>query len=111
MKKLNWYGKAFHDAERVDPLLFELPGGKIAAVDPATVYEKGKLLEAPGGKARMRRIEHRGKAGAAMVYDNLPIIDHFRKAGEGMLLGMMDRKGDIAPYFFILEKTAAVPEA
>jgi hypothetical protein len=111
MKKLKWYGKAFHDAENVDPLLFELPGGKIAAVDPAPVFEGMKLLKAQGGKARMRSIECRGKLSAAMVYDNLPIIDHFRKAGEGMLLGMMDRKGDRDPYFFLMEKTATVPEA
>lgn len=111
LKKLRWYGKAFHDAENVDPLLFELPGGEIAAIDPAPVYDTRKLLKAAGGKARMRKVECRGKISAAMIYDNLPIIDHFRKAEEGVLLGMMDRKGDKAPYFFILEKIEAVPKA
>lgn len=80
-------------------------------VYPAPVFEEMKLLKAKGGKARMRSIKCRGKLSAAMVYDNLPIIDHFRKAGGGMLLGMMDRKGDKDPYFFLLEKTATVPEA
>lgn len=111
LKKLRWYGKAFHDAENVDPLLFELPGGEITAIDPAPVYDKRKLLKAAGGKARMRNVECRGKVSAAMVYDNLPIIDHFRKAGDGVLLGMMDKKGDKLPYFFILEKTETVPKA
>lgn len=111
LKKLRWYGKAFHDAENVDPLLFEMPGGEITAIDPAPMYDKRKLLKAAGGKARMRLVEYRGKVSAAMIYDNLPIIDHFRKVEEGVLLGMMDRKGDKGPYFFILEKTGAVPKA
>lgn len=111
LKKFGWYGKAFHDAENIDPLLFEMPGGEITAIDPAPMYDKRKLLKAVGGKARMRLVECRGKVSAAMVYDNLPIIDHFRKVEEDVLLGMMDRKGDKVPYFFILEKTGTVPKA
>ncbi|CEG21620.1 hypothetical protein BN1080_00533 [Planococcus massiliensis] len=101
---LNWYGKAFHDAENVDPLLFELPDGEIAAMDPVPLMDKRKLLKATGGKARMRMMEHRGVLSAVMVYDNLPIHDHFRKVNEHVLLGMMDWKGDANPFFFILEK-------
>ncbi|WP_203333820.1 DUF4334 domain-containing protein [Planococcus beigongshangi] len=104
LKKLNWYGKAFHDAENVDPLLFEGPGGEIFPVDPAPLMDGRKLVKAAGGKARMRMMLHRGKISAAMIYDNLPIIDHFRKVEDGTLLGMMDEKTAAAPYFFILQK-------
>lgn len=111
LKKLNWYGKAFHDAENVDPLLFTGLNGEVFAVDPVPIMDMRKLVKAKGGKARMRRVEHRGKSSAAMVYDHLPIIDHFRKVEQGVLLGMMDHKGDKEPYFFILEKVETVPEA
>lgn len=104
LKKMKWYGKAFHDAENVDPLLFESPTGDIFAVDPAPMMDGRKLIKAVGGKARMRMMIHRGKLSAAMIYDNLPIHDHFRKVEEGVLLGMMDQKTAKIPYFFILEK-------
>ncbi|WP_033542180.1 DUF4334 domain-containing protein [Planococcus sp. CAU13] len=104
LKKLNWYGKAFHDAENVDPLLFESPGGEIFPADPAPVMDGRKLVKAAGGKARMRMVLHRGKISAAMIYDNLPIFDHFRKVEDGLLLGMMDEKTAAAPYFFVLKK-------
>lgn len=115
LKKLNWYGKAFHDAENVDPLLFESPTGGIFPVDPVPVMDGRKLVKAASGKARMRMVLHRGKFSAAMVYDNLPIMDHFRKVEDGILLGMMDEKAAKAPYFFVLKKNkfhnCAVPKA
>lgn len=104
LKKLNWYGKAFHDADNVDPLLFEVKEGEVIAVDPVPFMGKQKLTEAVGGEARMRMVEFRGKVSAAMIYDHLPILDHFRKVAEGKLLGMMDLKGDQQPFFFLLEK-------
>ena len=104
LKKLNWYGKAFHDTENVDPLLFEVKKGKVIAVDPVPFMGKQKLTKAVGGEARMRMVEYRGKMSAAMIYDHLPILDHFRKVAEGKLLGMMDLKGDQQPFFFLLEK-------
>lgn len=104
LSELNWYGKAFHDAENVDPLLFEMPNGEVAAIDPVPVMDKRKLIKAAGGKARIRMMEHRGALSAVMIYDNLPIHDHFRKVNDGVLLGMMDWKSDAQPFFFILEK-------
>lgn len=104
LKKLNWYGKAFHDAENVDPLLFTGLNGEVFAVDPVPVMDARRLIQAPGSKARMRMVEHRGVLSGAMIYDNLPIHDHFRRVKEGVLFGMMDWKGDQTPYFFVLEK-------
>lgn len=104
LKKLKWYGKEFRDADNVDPLLFEIKKGKIVAIDPVPFMSKQKLSEAAGGEARMRMVEFRGKVSAAIIYDHLPIHDHFRKVADGMLLGMMDLKGDEKPFFFLLEK-------
>lgn len=54
-------------------------------------------------RARLRDVEHRGVVSAAMVYDHLPIIDHFRAVDDDTLLGVMDMRG-APPYFFILSR-------
>lgn len=49
-------------------------------------------------------IENRGKFSAAMIYDNQPIIDVFRKIDANTVLGMMDMKGMKKPFFFVLKR-------
>lgn len=121
-----WYGKQFDDTESVHPLLFSAPGGDVFAVDPrrvplsladkvpAQAVEKGRkllgvlepALRTSKPRARLRNVEYRGKVGAAMVYDHLPIIDHFRAASPDALLGVMDLRGADQPYFFALRRDA-----
>ena len=55
-------------------------------------------------KARLRTVEHRGVATAAMVYDALPIIDVFRRVAPDEVLGLMDLRGLPAPFFFLLAR-------
>ena len=62
------------------------------------------LLYTDKPKARLRTIEHRGVATAAMVYDALPIIDVFRRVDPDTLLGLMDLRGLPQPFFFLLER-------
>ena len=117
-----WYGKRFDDAEAVHPLLFRTPSGTVFPVDPAriplslaqhlpvTAAATGRrflglaapLVRARGPKARLRNVEHRGKITAAMVYDQLPIIDVFRRVDDTTLLGLMDMRAVLLPYFFVL---------
>lgn len=120
-----WYGKAFYDLERVDPLLFSGPEGAPYPVDPQflpaqvalrwpglartrpaqSAFRAGRpLLRARGPKARLRRIEHRGRLDAAMVYDDQPIIDIFRQAGPDVLMGVMDMRGLDQPFVFVLRR-------
>ena len=119
-----WYGKQFDDVDSVHPLLFATPSGEIFAVDPRRVplgivdkvspslVEKGRGalgvlkpgLRTTRPRARLRDIEHRGVVSAAMVYDHLPIIDHFRRVDEDTLLGCMDMRPMPRPYFFILQR-------
>lgn len=119
-----WYGKQFDDAETVHPLLFTEPGGEIFAVDPRKIpmglagrvpvkgVELGRkflgvlepALRTKEPRARLRDLEYRGKVGAAMIYDHLPIIDVFRKVDDDTLLGVMDRRGEDQPYFFVLRR-------
>jgi hypothetical protein len=62
------------------------------------------LLYTDKPKARLRTIEHRGVATAAMVYDALPIIDVFRRVDADILLGLMDLRGLARPFFFLLRR-------
>lgn len=118
-----WYGKEFVDADRVHPLLFG-SAGALYAVNPklmplGLLNRLGRRFPRwlpPGGtalfrlaatrrpRARLRDVQYRGVVSAAMVYDDLPVIDHFRRLGPDSLLGAMDLRGSDRPYFFLLER-------
>ncbi|MEU8899756.1 DUF4334 domain-containing protein [Nocardia sp. NPDC048505] len=117
-----WYGKQFDDADTVHPLLFADPAGTVFAVDPRrvplglagqvplpairalrkTLRYTGFALRTGKPTARLRDVGYRGVVSAAMVYDHLPIIDHFRRVDAHTLLGVMDLRGLTEPYFFVL---------
>ena len=119
-----WYGKQFDSVDAVHPLLFEAPDGDIFPVDPRrlpiglagkvplSAVEVGRrglgvaktVLRTSKHRARLRNVEHRGVVSAAMVYDHLPVIDHFRRVDADTLLGTMDQRGAPKPYFFILAR-------
>ncbi|MBU9673264.1 DUF4334 domain-containing protein [Planococcus sp. CP5-4] len=102
--KSGWYGKAFHSIEHVDPLLFNTPFGKPFPLHPFPPGLIANHLSGARGAARLRKMEWRGKVSAVMIYDQLPIHDHFRKVNDDVLLGMMDWKGMKRPYFFLLAR-------
>jgi hypothetical protein len=125
LENYGWYGKEFLDAERAHPLLFRDRSGRPRPVDPALVpvgllRDHANLAHLPAAratfgvlrpilhtkrpKARLRVVEHRGVMTAAMVYDDLPIIDVFRRVGPDTLLGLMDLRGLPQPFFFLLER-------
>lgn len=119
-----WYGKEFLDAETVHPLLHKTSSGKLFRVKPrpTLVYLSlrmpilkskpfrplslmiTRLLTTNVSQARARMIEYRGKLSATMVYDFLPINDHFRMIDESTVLGMMDFKGLPDPFPFVLRR-------
>jgi hypothetical protein len=120
-----WWGKQFDDVDHVHPLLFEAASGEVYPVSPrrmplglagrvpAAYVGKAKpvssrmrlLLETRHHQARLRNVEFRGVVTAAMVYDDLPIIDVFRRVDADTLLGVMDYRAHPAPYVFVLERT------
>ena len=65
-----------------------------------------KAYKTVKSKARLREINYRGTVTAAMIYDDLAIIDVFRKIDDNTVLGVMDLKGKIGKkgYFFLLTK-------
>lgn len=125
LEALGWWGKEFVDAETVHPLLFrgrDSPPAPLAPVPllvrwllryprlmqgriARTAFAAARpLLRTSEAKARLRRVEHRGVLGAAMIYDGLPILDHFRTVDATTLLGLMDLRGMAQPYFFVLQR-------
>lgn len=119
-----WRGKRFISADLVDPLLFE-DGRTIRRVNPAlipiglavarprsvrarfvrAVVRLGlPLLATRRPRARLRRVERAGVASAAMIYDDKPIIDHFRRLDDGRLIGLMEMRSTPAPYYFLLTR-------
>lgn len=111
-----WYGKHFADEERVHPLLYHTGTGGVFAADPRKVMgglagkasEQRAALETRDFRARLRRVEHRGVVTAAMIYDQLPINDLFRKVDDDTVLGVMDMRGMAQPYYFVLRRATGV---
>ncbi|MBC2681949.1 DUF4334 domain-containing protein [Corynebacterium sp. 4HC-13] len=124
LEATGWYGKRFEGINDVHPLVFG-SAGQLYNVNPrllpmnqaerlSTVIKKpmvatiSKLLlhcvTTSKPKARLRMVDYRGKCTATMLYDDLPIVDHFRQLDENTVLGVMDLRGS-APFFFTLERT------
>jgi hypothetical protein len=125
LEAYGWWGKEVVDAETVHPLLFTDRRGAPRPVDPARlpvwlVRTRPRLARAavlrrsfavvrpllwttrPG--ARVRVVEHRGAATAALVYDRLPVVDAVRRVSSDVLLGLMDLRGLDAPFAFQLHR-------
>jgi len=125
LEAYGWYGKEVVDPETVHPLLFRGRRGGPVPVDPAhaplgLLRRAPQLARTPVARlgfavvrplratrrpaARMRPVEHRGVVTAALVYDRLPVVDVFRRAAPGTLLGLMDLRGMAQPFFFVLRR-------
>jgi hypothetical protein len=68
------------------------------------------LLTTQAPQARLRVVQHRGVATAAMLYDRLPIVDVFRRLDATTLLGLMDARGIPQPFFFLLQREPGAEE-
>lgn len=124
LETYHWHGKRFESQERVHPLVFTTITGGTVNVNPALAplglinrlpvpktAVMGRLFQlclpllcTRRPRARLRMIEHRGRVTAAMLYDDLPINDVFRKVDDNTLLGIMDLKGMTQPLFFVLRR-------
>lgn len=127
LESFGWYGKAVINVDTVHPLLFRSHGGEVYPIDPA-LMPTAPVLRFPGllhgqaarlaftasrrvlrttrPKARLRMMEYRGVVSATMIYDDLPILDVLRSVDGDTLLGVMDLRGMVRPFFFILRRDA-----
>jgi hypothetical protein len=88
---IKWYGKRFVSAEHVDPLMCRAEDGSI--------YSYTNL-----GLAQLREMSCRGKLSAALIYDQQPIMDYFRKVTNDVVIGLGDIKGKPLDFFFHLTR-------
>ncbi len=126
LEAYGWWGKCFDSPEAVHPLLFATRGGGTLALNPLWMapalrwLDRWPLPKSPAigralqwllpllstrrPRARLREITHRGRVSAAMVYDQLPIIDVFRRLDDDTVLGLMDQKESEQTFFFVLRR-------
>lgn len=128
LENLQWFGKRFHPDMRADALLFQWHPGRLVAIDPRFVPIGLAIKLAPFGRTALARttfsylqkaFRARGTtaalevrtfeqiASAAMVYNEQPIVDHFRRVDENTLAGMMCVRDDKRRFFFKLTKIGA----
>jgi hypothetical protein len=108
LEQLGWYGKQFRGPNAVDALLFTRPTTVLGWLNRAIIWplrlpgHRG-LFRHPLGRARLREVRFGGRVSAAMVYDWLPIIDHFRRVDDRVVMGLMDLRGrrDCALFFWL----------
>lgn len=128
LEAYHWQGKHFIDSERVHPLVFRGGGGeRIFTIRPIGArFAVGLLQRFPQLKsravagiarrllpllrssqpmARLRMASFRGRLSASMIYDDVPIIDVFRRVDANTVLGMMDMRGLERPFFFVLRRS------
>lgn len=134
LENLGWFGKRFTEDLRADALLFRSGERRLTAIDPFPIplrlalrfHHLGRTrfasnlfshllrpLSASGPIATLRSLPFDGVASAAMVYDRLPITDHFRQKDKDTLIGLMAVKGDARHYVFELQRVqdaAAEPQ-
>lgn len=124
LHQLNWYGKQFFANGNAHPLVFQQKDGRLFNLNPNFIPSGFPLVRIPSflarslikifhpllstrkTKARIQMVEYHGKVSAAMIYDRIAIIDHFRKIDQNTVLGVMDYKGkpNNRYYFFLLER-------
>ena len=101
--QMNWWGKDFSDPRKVDPILVTDDSGQVVPDTSAT----------GGGGASLWEVAFRGRPTASMVYDRLPVIDHFAVVDSGpdgrpaTLLAVMNGRGTVTDgehFWFVLER-------
>jgi hypothetical protein len=125
LENLGWFGKRFTPDMRADALLFRFGERRLVAIDPARIplhlalrfHKVGRTgiarnlfstlqrgLRARGPVASLKTIVFAGVESTAMVYDDQPIVDYFRRIDEETIMGAMTIRGDDRVYFFELER-------
>ncbi|WP_306318990.1 MULTISPECIES: DUF4334 domain-containing protein [unclassified Streptomyces] len=95
-----WHGKRFDALDDCKPL--------ICRADDGSLYSDTK---AGRGEAGLWNVEFRGEVTATMVYDGMPVLDHFKRVDENTLMGVMNGKpgvvlADGRHFYFGLEREA-----
>ncbi|GAB1510886.1 DUF4334 domain-containing protein [Actinophytocola sp. KF-1] len=84
LARSRWYGKRFVTAADAKPLICRAEDGSLYS-DTAS----GK------GEASLWHVEFRGEVTATMVYDGMPVFDHFKRVDDDTLMGVMNGRPDV----------------
>ncbi|MEU6841093.1 DUF4334 domain-containing protein [Streptomyces sp. NPDC046716] len=93
-----WHGKRFDAPDDAAPLICRAEDGGL--------YSDTK---AGRGGASLWNVEFRGEVTATMVYDGMPVLDHFKRVDDTTLMGIMNGKPDVVlaqgrHFYFGLER-------
>lgn len=99
LEKIGWHGKRFDTPLEAHPLICRGTDGALYSNREA----------AGGGLATLWDVGFRGEVTATMVYDALPVLDHFKVVDDRTVMGIMNGKlepvfGTADPYYFWLER-------
>jgi hypothetical protein len=91
-----WYGTTFRSATDVSPVIcVDADGNR---------FEDTQLMK---GRASLWMEEFRGQVTATMVYDAMPIHDHFKKVDDDAVVAITNGKGALdngRHMYFLLER-------
>jgi hypothetical protein len=92
----SWYGTTFRSATDVDPVVCVDENG-----------HKFSDVELMKGAASLWMEEFRGELTATMVYDGVPIHDHYKKVDDDAVIAITNGKGALDKgrhFYFYLER-------
>ncbi|MEB8335917.1 DUF4334 domain-containing protein [Streptomyces endophyticus] len=95
-----WHGKRFDALDDAKPLMCRAEDGSL--------YSD---IKAGRGEASLWNVEFRGEVTATMVYDGMPVFDHFKRVDDTTLMGVMNGKPGVVlvdgrHFYFGLEREA-----
>lgn len=91
-----WYGKTFGSRFDVQPLICRGADGELFSD-----------VKGGNGEASLWMVDFRGEVTATMVYDGMPVFDHFKRVGPDTLMGVMNGKKVLdngEHYWFVLDR-------
>ncbi|KAL8988646.1 MAG: hypothetical protein Q9169_008519, partial [Polycauliona sp. 2 TL-2023] len=96
LQDVGWAGKDFRGVDDVDPIMVFNDQGK-------------RVWSEKWGRASLRQTIFRTIPSVAMIYDNFPIIDHFRAVSDDIVMGAMDAPkqpvmGESIFYFYLKKR-------
>lgn len=99
LSKIGWHGKRFDAPLEAHPLICRDADGGLYSNTEA----------AGGAHASLWAVAFRGEVTATMVYDRMPVLDHFKRVDADTLMGIMNGKLEAAfgvadLYYFWLER-------
>lgn len=102
LEKVRWHGKRFDAPLDAKPLICRGEDGELFS----------NLAAGGGAEASLWEVAFRGESTATMVYDAMPVFDHFKQVDGSTLMGIMNGKlestfGVTGLYYFWLEREDA----